>query len=646
MKSAAASVLWCHLALATLILGNGSGCNFSPTPDAAESDTKSVNGSGSSGASDRSKGDSPLRRSETGASEAQAAPEIAPQFAEIASAAGIDFVHFSDPVPGRFFLPEVMGSGVAWFDFDGDGQLDLFFGNGCQLENRPPDQTQHISRLYRNAGNGQFNDVTRDSHGWDNRFAQGCAVGDYDADGFLDLFIACYGDDTLLHNNGDGTFTAVTQTAGTTDDLWSSSAAWFDADADGDLDLYVVNYLDVTLANRKVCQYERRPGYCGPGEYHAVPDRLWVNQGDGTFVDKLDEYGMNVPNGKGLAITIVDLDKDARPEIYVANDMDSNLLFTRGDSPLAGKGGDAPAKRWAEVGTAAGCAVSGMGLNEASMGISCADFDGDGLPDLYLTHYFNSKNTFYRNLGGLSFQDDSFRTRAAATSFQSLGFGTVPIDFDRDGQFDLFLANGHVLGPEIPPYEMEPQLLWNQRSARFYDVSPSAGPYFRDKWLGRSAAGADLDIAVSHLLRPSSLLRNDTPTSRRFLGFDLRTRDRVPPIGARVEIEHADRVQTLLVQSGGSYLAQSDSRLLAGMGTTTEPVTVTVYWPSGQSQRIERVELDRYWTIYEGETPIVLPPLQSHSSDTSPATSTLEGSRIKLRPTSVPKLRVAAGGRS
>ncbi|MFO0906208.1 MAG: CRTAC1 family protein [Pirellulales bacterium] len=611
MKLTAALVFFGQLAMALLILGSGSGCNSAPTEEASvqEPAAPSV--------------ESPLKRSAAAReSDAPPAPPITPVFREVAAASGIDFTHFSDPVPGRFFLPEVMGSGVAWIDYDGDGRLDLFFGNGCQLEPQASPAAMHTSRLYRNLGRGRFADATMTSQGCDRRFAQGCAVGDYDADGFPDLYIACFGPDALLHNNGDGTFTRVADSGGASDDDWSSSAAWFDADDDGDLDLYVVNYLDVTLANKKICYYEKRPGYCGPGEYHAVPDRLWINEGDGTFVDRLTELGMSVPNGKGLAITIVDLDLDARPEVYIANDMDSNLLFTRGDAPLAGKPADGLPRRWAEVGTAAGCAVSGMGLNEASMGISCADFDGDGLPDLYLTHYFNAKNTFYRNLGGLSFQDDSFRTRVAATSFQSLGFGTVPLDFDRDGQCDLFLANGHVLGPEIPPYEMEPQLLWNERAARFHDVTNVAGDYFRQKWLGRSAAGADydqdgdLDIVVSHLLRPAALLRNDTQTDRHYLGFDLRTLNRVPPTGARVVLHLGDREQTLLYQAGGSYLASPDSRLLAGLRDAAGPVRVTVYWPSGLKQELPELALDRYWTLYEGAAPQLV--LNAAESDQSP----------------------------
>ncbi len=260
---------------------------------------------------------------------------IRPRFVDVAHASGIDFTFYNDAVPDRLFLPEVMGGGAAWIDYDGDGWRDLFIANGCRLKDPDPQQTEHISRLYRNLGDGRFVDVSLPSFGWHNGFGQGCAVGDYDSDGFPDLFLGSYGPDVLFHNNGDGTFSRVTAAAGTSDDVWTSSAAWFDADGDGDLDLYAVNYLDVTWANHQTVNYGGIVGYPGPGEYQGVPDRLYVNQGDGTFRDQLDEYGMAAPDGKGLVIAIVDFDEDLRPEIYVGNDMTANFLFTRGDSPLA-----------------------------------------------------------------------------------------------------------------------------------------------------------------------------------------------------------------------------------------------------------------------------------------------------------------------
>ena len=268
-----------------------------------------------------------------------------------------------------------------------------------------------------------------------------------------------------------------------------------------------------------------------------------------------------------------------------------------------------PSKLWREVGLESGSAVSGTGQNEASMGIACADFDRDRLPDLYLTHYFQAKNTLYRNLGELRFHDDSYRSRAAVTSFESLGFGSAALDFDRDGAPDLFVANGHVLGPAVPPFAMTPQVLWNDGRGRLYDASGNAGPFFQEARVGRAVAAADydndgdLDLAVSHIGQPVALLRNDTSTGRHFIGMELRTRDRVPPVGGRVEVVAGDFHTTLPIMTGGSYLAAADSRLLAGLGDQPGPVRVTMHWPSGRTQVCDALIADRYWTIDEGEAP-------------------------------------------
>ncbi len=578
------------------------------------------------------------------AGSAELRPRVSARLIEVAAASGIRFQPDNDVVPGRFFLPEIMGTGLAWFDYDHDGRWDLFAADGGPLEavtartgtsepglregtrqgsretdprqpqRQPPQLANDRSgtggnerpsargRLFRNADQGRFDDITAATWLHPSGYMQGCAVGDYDADGFPDLYVTGFGGDSLWRNQGDGTFVEIE--SGASDELWSTSAAWFDADSDGDLDLYVVNYLDVTLANRRICRYDGKPGYCGPGDYAAVPDRLWLNQGDGTFVDRLESLGFSTPQGKGLAIVVVDLDADCRAEVYVANDMDANLLFTRSRSDAAG-----PANQWLEVGMESGAAVSGSGQNEASMGIACADFDGDALPDIYLTHYFQSKNTLYRNLGGLQFHDDSYRSRAAVTSFESLGFGSAAFDFDRDGASDLLVVNGHVLGPAVAPFAMTPQVLWNDGRGRLYEASGDAGPFFQEARVGRSVAAVDydndgdLDFAVSHIAQPIALLRNDTATDRHFLGLELRTRDRMPPVGGRIEVQSGSTRVTLPIMAGGSYLAASDTRVLAGLGASSGPVRATIHWPSGRTQVCEALAADRYWIVYEGEEP-------------------------------------------
>jgi len=544
-------------------------------------------------------------------------PGILPRFTSVASDARIDFTFFSDIVPDRYLLPEIMGGGAAWFDFDVDGWLDLYLMNGCPLElanaEQPePATSSFLNRLFRNRGDGRFAEVCRaascsqDAVTGD-RYGQGVAVGDYNADGFPDLYLANYGPNVLLCNNGDGTFSDVTATAQVTDELWSTSPLWMDLNADGQLDLYVVNYLLVTRENTTVCKYDGVLGYCGPGSYEAAPDRVFISQGDGSFVESAEEFGLGTSGGKGLAIAALDFDNDLKAEIYVANDMMQNFLFTRSDAD--GTDPSNRSVRYTNVAIEAGCAVSGSGVNEASMGVACGDFDGDQLPDIFVTHYYSHKNTLYHNLGNLVFHDDSHRTRIAATSYETLGFGTVAFDYDRDRATDLFVANGHVLGPKHSPDAMPPQLLRNDGKGRFVDISEFSGPYFQKLWLGRGAAGGDydndgdLDLLVTHVGQPVALLRNDTPTARHWIGIDLSPPDRQVPLGGRVVVTAGGQSTTLPVVAGGSYLCHSDRRLLFGLGDHNETVTVEVYWPSGRLDAFSDVSIDCYWRVAEGQSP-------------------------------------------
>ncbi|MFN0052240.1 MAG: CRTAC1 family protein [Planctomycetales bacterium] len=528
---------------------------------------------------------------------------IAPRFVDGARRAGIDFTYFSDAVPERYFLPEVMGGGAAWLDYDGDGLVDLYLTNGCPLnEADRPEQHGHRHRLYRHAGVGKFVAAPEQCGAAHNGYGQGIGVGDFDADGFPDLYVTCFGPNVLYHNQGDGTFADVTQLSGTGDPLWGTGAVWLDADADGDLDLFVANYLEVTLANSKVCVFGGQPGYCGPGNYEAQPDRCFQSAGDGTFVECSAEWGLVGEKGNGLAVLAADLDDDLVPELYVANDMAPNYLFSR---TVRTGVESAPGRLYADLAPSSGCAVSGHGQNEASMGVACADFDNDGRLDLFLTHYYHMKNTLYRNLGGLVFEDDSYRSKVAAASHDFLGFGTVPLDYDRDGAMDLFITNGHVLGPHHEPNAMTPKLLHNDGTGRFDDVSADAGPYFQDLWLGRGAAGADfdddgdLDLLVTHLERPYALLRNESPVRGRYLGLRLITRSRLPPLGARVTVQAGAERQTRTVMAGGSYLSVHDERLLFGFSTEVASVRVEITWPSGSIQTLDALAVDRYWTVRE-----------------------------------------------
>ena len=540
---------------------------------------------------------------------------VRPKFLNVAAASGIEFEYLEDRIPGRFFLPEVMGGGVAWCDFDLDGWLDLYLMNGAALDpanklavdGQPAD---HRDGLFRSKSGKQFFDASKLSGSDDTGYGQGCAAGDFDADGFEDLYLSNFGANALLFNNGDGTFSDVTKIAKVGDERWSSSAVWVDLNADGNLDLYSANYMNVTLENSESCRYGESTGYCGPGHYEGVPDAVYISAGDGTFRDMATELGFNTFAGKGLAVAVSDFDNDFRPDIYVANDMEANCLYRRVDA--GGAEHPSGAALYEDVAPASGCAVSGEGMNEASMGIACADFDSDGLVDIYLTHYYQMKNTLYRNLGGLHFEDDSYRSGVAATSFPFLGFGVIPLDFNKDRFPDIFIANGHVLGPTVDPSAMTPQLLRNDGRGRFEDVSRAAGSYFEDVWLGRGVAGGDfdndgdVDVAVTHIDRPFGLLRNETESNMGFVGVLLRSAERVPAHCARVSVSDGRQTSVQVLGAGGSYLSTSDHRLLFPVEATTTTVSMIVEWPSGRSDRYESLVSNCYWIIIEGQQPQVM----------------------------------------
>lgn len=516
------------------------------------------------------------------------------QFTDVAPEMGIDFRFYEDRVPGRYLLPEVMGGGVGWADFDRDGWMDLYFANGTVLAPESDSQKIPGSRLYISRQGKSFFDASDVMNAGNGGYGQGVSIADFNSDGFADIFVSNYGSDKLYVGNGDGTLTDVTDDSGMGDPHWSTGAAWVDVNDDGLLDLYCANYMNVTLSNNQVCYYGDKAGYCGPGKYEGLKDALWLNLGDGRFREDSTELGLSSNPSKGLAVCVIDLDRDLKPEIYVANDMESNLLFTRTDE----NGGTSAS--WRETAASAGTAVSGDGLNEASMGVAAADYDNDGLPDLYLTHYYQMKNTLYHNLGGLLFEDDSLRSGVAATSYQYLGFGTIPIDANGDGRMDVFIANGHVLGPAIEPNTMTPQLLLNLESG-FQDVSSSCGSYFTDAWIGRGVAGADfdndgdLDIAVSHIDRPVVVLKNSSRKPGPFIGIELVQRTRLLPVGARVRVIQANRSQEQTQAAGGSYLSTGDPRLLFYVSDAPSELEVT--WPDGEVSRFPNVKPGHHYRV-------------------------------------------------
>jgi hypothetical protein len=529
-----------------------------------------------------------------------------PRLLDVASAAGLQFTYYPDAVPDRFFLPETMGGGAGWFDLDGDGWLDVFLTNGCRLPVRMIDRA-HVQRLFRQTAPGQFTEIAELAGVALTRYGQGCTAGDLDNDGFSDIVVTAYGNVTLLSNNGDGTMNPDDLNLRITDPGWSTSAALGDLNRDGCLDLYVAHYAIMSLDEVPICTYDtpqgKARGYCGPASYVAETHALLMNREDGTF-ERLDLSGDAAPRapGKGLAVVIGDLDGDDWSDIYVANDMDANYLFHN----LGNGSGELP--RLEEVAMTAGAALSIDGVPEAGMGVACADFSGEQRLDLFITHYYLQKNTFYQNHGSLLFSDRSVATGLAAPSLPYLGFGTVPIDYDLDGWQDLFVANGHVLGKAIQPYGMRAQVFRNTGKAKFVEVSNRAGAYFYDERVSRGAAlgdydnDGDEDIVVVHLDdRPVTLLRNDSDRTGQPLGIELTGRQSPRSgLGTRVFV-HANgdtRMRTAI--GGGSYLSSHDLRILVGVAKASSSVSVEVHWPAGEIETWSDLKPGRYWRLIEG----------------------------------------------
>ncbi|MFO0951932.1 MAG: VCBS repeat-containing protein [Isosphaeraceae bacterium] len=430
-------------------------------------------------------------------SEAANAP-VRIAFREGAAAAGLTTPHF-DAADGRFRLVESMGGGVAMIDFDDDGWLDLFIAQGSPIPRSPDDQGLSC-QLYRNNRDGTFTDVAKQSGIVFPGYAEGVAVADYDGDGREDLFVSGFNLSALFRNLGGGRFENVTARAGLEHGGWSSSCAFADLDGDGDPDLYVVRYLADTVdaSGRPTVSCNALPGqvgYCPPLAFRPEPDSLYRNNGDGTFTDVSREAGISATDGNGLGLAVLDLDDDGKLDVFVANDKTPNRLYHN----LGGL-------KFEEVGLEWGLAYNENGEAMAGMGVAAGDLDGDGRPDLVVTNFYEEGVTVYRNVAPGRFEIVTARARLRVPTRSKLGFGTGLLDLDNDGRLDLFITNGHVndVRPVRMPYQMTPQVFWNEGGGRFADVSTTAGPYFQGEWLGRGAAFGDLDndgdtdIVVTH----------------------------------------------------------------------------------------------------------------------------------------------------
>jgi hypothetical protein len=452
----------------------------------------------------------------------------------------------------------------------------------------------------------------------DTQYSQGCAAGDFDNDGFIDLAVANFGPNVLYHNNGDGTFSDVTAASGLSGEKWHSSLAFADLDRDGCLDLYVVTYVRDPY---RVCRpAPDRIITCSPLNFEAEQDRLYHSKGDGTFEDLSAESGILAPDGKGLGIVVADLDNDGWPDIYIANDGTPNFLFknetTAPGAPL----------RFEERGLVSGVAVSGAGASQAGMGIACADLDGDGLLDLYVTNFYDESGIFYHNQGEMLFADETSAARLLEPTRKFLGFGTQPLDFDLDGRPDLFIANGHIddFGFRGEPWKMRPQLFFNLGAARFAEACGQIGQYFEGEYLGRGVARLDWnrdgrpDLAIVHQDRPAALLANETLETGSRVVLDLHgVHSNRDAIGARIALTVGGVTRTHEIVGGDGFFASNERRVIIGVGRMANPAALETHhelsrvesleirWPSGRVDRWSDLPLDARLILVESRAPVI-----------------------------------------
>jgi hypothetical protein len=525
-----------------------------------------------------------------------------PLFVESAAATGLAFTHINGAA-GQYHMPEVMGSGAALFDYDNDGDLDVFLVQGGPIE---PQTGSPASRLFRNdlgGGRLRFTDVTDRAGVGLRAYGMGATVGDYDNDGDLDLFVTSFGPETLFRNNGNGTFTDVTQDAGVSDDFWSTSAAFLDYDRDGDLDLFVANYLDFTVANNKLCHDAvGARDYCTPRAYRPVPDRLYRNEGGGRFTNATEAAGISKADGAGLGVSTGDYNGDGWLDLYVANDATPNQLWINQRDGT-----------FVDDGMLSGSALSASGSPEGSMGIASGDFDADGDEDLFVTNIAGETFALYANDGRGNFDDARARTGVARLTAAFTGFGTDWFDYDNDGWLDLFVANGAVNIVERQrgqplPYRMLNQLLHGTGKGTLEETSRAGGPFFTTMEIGRGAAFGDIDndgdtdVIVTNNNLPARLLLSQAAGKNHWLQVRLEQgpRNRFA-LGARVGIERAGK-PTLWrrVKTDGSYLSASDIRVHVGLGESAKVAALVVQWPDGVSERWSGIAADRLVTIRRG----------------------------------------------
>jgi hypothetical protein len=529
-----------------------------------------------------------------------------PQFTDITEKTGIHFSHFSSNVSK--YVVESMSGGVILIDYDRDGYPDIYFTNAPTVDMAIKGQSAR-GALYHNNHDGTFTDVTDKAGLATPCFAMGGAVGDYNNDGWPDLYLTCLGGNKLFRNNGNGTFTDVTKQAGVADGRWSTGAAFGDYDGDGYLDLMVTNYVDFHLndlpgfGTAPNCKYRGLDVQCGPRGLKGAGDALFHNNGDGTFTDVSKAAGVDDPNGYyGMSVVFSDFNNTGRPDIYVANDSAPKFLYKN-----LGSG------KFTEIGLESGTAVSEDGSEQASMGIAIGDYLHNGLPSLYVTNFSDEYSDLYRNDGAWNFSDVSYRSGVALFSLPYVKWGTVFVDADNDGWLDLIVVAGHVY-PQVDTLPAgarykEPKMLeLNQKDGTFCDASEQAGSALRMPRVSRGLAAGDLfndgnvDIVVEDLAGEPMILKNSGVPGRHWVSFELQgTKSNRLAIGARLKVIAGGMTQSEEIHSGGSYLSQSDLRVHFGLNTATKIETLEIRWPSGKIETLRDLAADKIYSILEGQ---------------------------------------------
>ncbi len=528
-----------------------------------------------------------------------------PQLEDVTAKANITFSHTSSAEKKYIF--ESMSGGVVVIDYDRDGWPDLYFTNAPTI-NMAASGQRVLGALYHNNHDGTFTDVTQKAGLTKPCLAMGGAVGDYDNDGWPDLYITCLGGNTLYHNDGDGTFTDVTAKAGVADGRWSAGASFGDYDGDGFVDLVVANYVDFRLndlpqfGSAPYCKYRGVDVQCGPRGLNGAGDSLFHNNGDGTFTDVSKASGVNDPQGYyGLGVIWADFNGTGRPDIYMTNDSTPKYLYRN-------MGGG----EFKEIGFESGTALSGDGAEQASMGIAVGDYNHTGRPSLYITNFENENDDLYRNDGGYNFNEVSYSSGVGSSSLFWVKWGTAFVDLDNDGWLDLITASGHVY-PQVDQIPgdsgyRQPKLLnLNQKDGTFCNASAEAGPALQEKRVSRGLAVADLfndgnmDVVINDLDGRPMVLRNHGIPGRHWISLELAgTKSNRLALNVRVKVTVGGMTQTDEVHSGGSYLSQNDLRLHFGLGLATKIDSIEVRWPSGAVDKIGSLEADRFYSILEG----------------------------------------------